>query len=507
MANFSNAKFAFGRKAQSNKDTPDYTDMVRYPIMYNGGFDVTPEVDVYGDIVENQFESSLTSILGATVRGAVQMPASADNLALMLASMFGTVNSTGIGVGQTFTVNASTNIATANGHGLSIGQKVRFTTTTTLPDPLALLTTYYVGNLTANTFQIFGSYNNAINNTSAVDFTDTGTGTHTMTPQVFSHAITPSSSGTPYFHSALFSDGTCDSKIIGAVPISLSMACNIEDKRMNMGVDFTAIRRAVNDSVITGTVTVNATTDVWSMAAHGLVTGQEVRLSSTTTLPAGYAAATTYFVYVITDGTFKLYSTFAAATQGSTDQVDATDTGTGTHTLTAYVVSYPTQEPINPFHFTNSGAVLKITVGEGASATTYTTKWAGFDYGLTNAIAAEQRAGSNTFNRIEKVDRGQSLNLVLDYDDATFRNIIQSYQVTTSPLKLKVELTLRGKLIGQTDYFKLTGVFYNCYLGQQGYTTDANIGKQMLALSVNHDQVAGKSADWTIINDTASYLA
>jgi hypothetical protein len=79
----------------------------------------------------------------------------------------------------TFTA-ATTDIITANAHGLSNGDRVELTTTTTLPAGLSLNTIYYVMVLTANTFKLSIDSNTDGNGT-PVNITDTGTGTHTWT--------------------------------------------------------------------------------------------------------------------------------------------------------------------------------------------------------------------------------------------------------------------------------------------------------------------------------------
>jgi hypothetical protein len=73
-----------------------------------------------------------------------------------------------------------------------------------------------------------------------------------------------------------------------------------------------------------------ATTDIITAAGHGFVNGDRVRVSSTTALPDGLAAATTYFVIDATENTFKL----SLADGGAA--VDITDTGTGTHTVVGF---------------------------------------------------------------------------------------------------------------------------------------------------------------------------
>ncbi len=100
----------------------------------------------------------------------------------------------------TFTA-AVTGIITSNAHGLSNDDPVQFTTTTTLPAGLSLLTIYYVQNVTTNTFQVSETTGNG----SIIDITDTGTGTHTWTDSITSNVafadgrysgVTLSASGT-----------------------------------------------------------------------------------------------------------------------------------------------------------------------------------------------------------------------------------------------------------------------------------------------------------------------
>lgn len=74
----------------------------------------------------------------------------------------------------TCTANASTNFITSAGHGLSNGYILKFSTTTTLPAGLSTNTAYFVINKTTDTFQV-----SLTSGGSAVDITDTGTGTHT----------------------------------------------------------------------------------------------------------------------------------------------------------------------------------------------------------------------------------------------------------------------------------------------------------------------------------------
>jgi len=74
---------------------------------------------------------------------------------------------------QAFTA-AVTDIITSAAHGLSERDCIQLTTATTLPAGLSLATNYYLINVTTNTFKL-----SATPGGTAVNITDTGTGTHT----------------------------------------------------------------------------------------------------------------------------------------------------------------------------------------------------------------------------------------------------------------------------------------------------------------------------------------
>jgi len=77
-----------------------------------------------------------------------------------------------------------------------------------------------------------------------------------------------------------------------------------------------------------------AVTDIITANAHGLVDGNMIVLTTTTTLPAGLAASTVYYVVQAATNTFKVSLT--SGTEGPA--VDITSTGTGTHTFTMHDV-------------------------------------------------------------------------------------------------------------------------------------------------------------------------
>lgn len=90
-----------------------------------------------------------------------------------------------LGQSDTFTADASTDLctwtSTANiPSNVLTGTRVRLTTTTTLPGGLATATDYYFIKISDTTFKLATSYANAVAGT-AINITDAGTGTHTVT--------------------------------------------------------------------------------------------------------------------------------------------------------------------------------------------------------------------------------------------------------------------------------------------------------------------------------------
>lgn len=90
-----------------------------------------------------------------------------------------------LGQSDTFTADDTTDICTYSStanfpSNILTGTRVRLTTTTTLPAPLATATDYYVVKQSDSTFKLATSYANAVAGT-VIDITTTGTGTHTIT--------------------------------------------------------------------------------------------------------------------------------------------------------------------------------------------------------------------------------------------------------------------------------------------------------------------------------------
>lgn len=81
-------------------------------------------------------------------------------------------------------VTAASDQIALTGHGFNNGDKVRFTTDTTLPNPLVAATDYWVIYVDANTIKVAASQADAELGI-AIDITDGGVGNHTITAQPY----------------------------------------------------------------------------------------------------------------------------------------------------------------------------------------------------------------------------------------------------------------------------------------------------------------------------------
>lgn len=99
---------------------------------------------------------------------------------------------------------------------------------------------------------------------------------------------------------------------------------NLKDWQYDTGL------KTLKHNAVSG-VTVVAATDLFTSTAHGLVANDRLIFTTTTTLPAGLALNTTYYVIAsgLTANDFKVSATESGTT------IDVTDTGTGTHSWSA----------------------------------------------------------------------------------------------------------------------------------------------------------------------------
>jgi hypothetical protein len=130
------------------------------------------------------------------------------------------------------------------------------------------------------------------------------------------------------------------------------------------------------------TFTADASTDIITMTStanipSNILVGTRVRLTTTTTLPAGLALATDYYVIKVTDSTFKLATSYANAIAGTA--INITDAGTGTHTMSRLLPRY-----------TNGAGLQAIIFNSNATALGAATP--NMSLGYTNSTQTASRA-------------------------------------------------------------------------------------------------------------------
>lgn len=147
-------------------------------------------------------------------------------------------------------------------------------------------------------------------------------------------------------------------------------------------VTTTTAQATTNTLSQSDTFTADAGTDVctWTSTANipsNILTGTRVRLTTSGTLPAGLATATDYYVVRLTDSTFELATSYANAITST--QINITDAGTGTHTVTWLLPRY-----------TNGAGVQAIFFNPAATALGAATP--NLSLGYTNSTQTTSRA-------------------------------------------------------------------------------------------------------------------
>lgn len=109
------------------------------------------------------------------------------------------------------------------------------------------------------------------------------------------------------------------------------------------------------------TFTADAGTDICTYTStasipSNILTGTRIRLTTTTTLPAGLSLATDYYVIKVTDSTFKLATSYANAIAGTA--INITDAGTGTHTISWLLPRYTNGAGVQAIIFNNNATAL-----------------------------------------------------------------------------------------------------------------------------------------------------
>ena len=158
------------------------------------------------------------------------------------------------------------------------------------------------------------------------------------------------------------SDGTTNTDSTGTIE-----AISIPAKSIIRSV-YADVQTALTSYAAKAIVSINTTSNVITITAHGFKTGVAIQATTTTTLPGGISALTDYYVINLTDNTIALATSKALALAGS--KLDITTSGTGTHTLTptTLVAEFGDGTDPNGWIADFSGASIGLQVGGGAYA-------------------------------------------------------------------------------------------------------------------------------------------
>lgn len=176
----------------------------------------------------------------------------------------------------------------------------------------------------------------------------------------------------------------------------------------------------------TFTFTAAANSSILTATAHGWDNDQTVKVSTTTTLPAGLTAATDYYIVQQTANTFKL-----SLTKNGTPII-TTSTGTGTHTVT--VSSHRIYESLAASNLSNTPHKSPTKWFDTKS----TNRWACFDGSVTS-----QTESASTMSYVIQT-KGRSDGLA--FMNISCNNIVISARATTMAVGATTDAT--GYAIG-----------------------------------------------------------
>jgi hypothetical protein len=154
--------------------------------------------------------------------------------------------------------------------------------------------------------------------------------------------------------------GHCVTAAATVVPCTMALLDVIGFYRVT-AVTTTTEQATTNTLGRSATFTADAGTDIITYTSttslpSNLLTGTRVRLTTTTTLPAGLSLATDYYVIRINDTTAELATSYANAIAGT--QVNITDAGTGTHTISWLLPRYTNGAGVQAIFFNSNATPL-----------------------------------------------------------------------------------------------------------------------------------------------------
>lgn len=179
-------------------------------------------------------------------------------------------------------------------NSLNNGEEIEFHTDGTLPHPLQIGESYYVGNVEFGRFNVFLTREEALAGTGKVDITDSGDGNHSISVK------------TPLY------DGD-------------TLEIYLDPNKLSAGNTYKwQIELFANDLNVTN---IDIENNTLTIPNHNLVTGDIVYVSATT-FPEPITGYTTYYVRKLDSNTIALFNYIEGA-RNDAGRVDITDAGEG----------------------------------------------------------------------------------------------------------------------------------------------------------------------------------
>jgi carbon monoxide dehydrogenase subunit G len=294
---------------------------------------------------------------------------------------------------STATIGSTTNVAfnsvvTSNSHGFTTGEEIRYDGPTD-PGNITSGSSYYARRLTANTFQVFGSYAEAVNVNASTGRKDVVAATGTFT----------SKAGVEFTTKQLSILGDKLVKADDSTVVLKDTADNLL-ATSSIALINKLNNTNINTAAVTATVSsVANTNEITSTAGHGFRTGDKVHVTASTPA-AGVLNNADYYVKVINGTKFQLFDSYNNAI-----------TGTSAKTATSLVGSITSVVGPNPFRTTLLDEV-KVTEASLDQAKRFVAL-SKVDPSITGS-GAGTRLMSNIVRSIEIADTVTNLNAAND---------------------------------------------------------------------------------------------
>lgn len=420
-------------------------------------------------------------------------------------------------LGTATITSANPGVVSLNAHGLVAGDRIRFTTTGTLPTNINANTTYFVlsTDITPNTFKFSATVSGSPIDTTAgvqsgVHTLLTGTTAYKHSCNMLSNTV---SRQLPSFAIASFLGGA-SYRMAGIVVDRFRLSQNRAD-RPQYAIDVVGSGKYQTPLNNIGNCTIsNGSPAVITLANHGLQDGDKIRFTTAGTLPAGITAGTDYYVDRLTDNTFNI-----STASSLTPLVNTTTDGTGPHTITiggtlpstmdiadclngADVVVQWTAPSSSPTYFTGATCSLRSWFFEVANNSRLNDRCPGDP---TKTVTYNGFAINPAYvNRLRRTSRTVTAQIVvlLGNTNEAWERYVTGQELTNVTFKAQ------GNAIGTSGYkFSLNAIIPKARI--QSIEPGEVDGEATLTINLlgMYDSISGGAAQVEVINtETSNYV-